>query len=102
MEPEEEPVSGIHEAWAMLVHGLLRLARLRRLWAQLGAHLRMVKDRGRQSAEDGGGGRGGEGKGGGGAGKITDCCRDIVPDEETIVFADAPDIGLFIDEFIFS
>ena len=34
-----------------------------------------------------------EGKGGGGAGKTTDGCRGIVPDEETIVLVEVPSIG---------
>ena len=40
-------------------------------------------------------------KGGGGAGKITDGCNEIAPDEDTIVFADGPPgTVLFIEEFI--
>ena len=48
-EPElPEPVlSPRSAAWIRLIHGLHRLARLRRIWANLGAHLRAIKGAGR-------------------------------------------------------
>ena len=43
--------------WERLISNLLRLMRTRRVWAAVGQHLRVIKDRGR----DGDSGAGGEG-----------------------------------------
>ena len=48
-EEEPEPCCVVVVvAWARLVAVLHRVTRLRRLFGQVGAHLRMIKDRGRQ------------------------------------------------------
>ena len=48
-EEEPEPCCVVVVvAWGRLVAVLHRVTRLRRLFGQVGAHLRMIKDRGRQ------------------------------------------------------